>query len=82
MERALTIAEASLGPGHPATAASLHNLAELYRAQARYEAAEPLYERTLAILEVSLGSDHPTTQRVKANYEALKAAMAARDEKA
>ncbi len=40
-------------------AASLNNLAELYRAQDRYAKAEPLYERALGISEKGLGPDHP-----------------------
>ncbi len=34
-----------------AQATSLNNLAELYRAQGKYEQAEPLYQRALAIRE-------------------------------
>jgi tetratricopeptide (TPR) repeat protein len=40
-------------------AASLNNLAELYRAQGQYAQAEPLYKRSLAIVEKALGPDHP-----------------------
>ncbi len=40
-------------------AATLNNLAELYRTQGRYAEAEPLYRRALAIDEKALGSDHP-----------------------
>ncbi|MCH9020758.1 MAG: CHAT domain-containing protein, partial [Proteobacteria bacterium] len=43
----------------PDVAGSLNNLAELYRAQGRYEAAEPLYKRALAVREKALGPDHP-----------------------
>ena len=43
------LAEKEFGPDHPHVAASLNNLAELYRAQGRYADAEPLYERSLAI---------------------------------
>jgi len=50
-----------LGADHPATATSLNNLAELYRAQGNYGAALPLYERALAINEQALGADHPAT---------------------
>jgi tetratricopeptide (TPR) repeat protein len=35
------------------------NLAEVYRHQARYSEAEPLYKRSLAIRENALGADHP-----------------------
>ena len=49
----------ALGPDHPDVAKILNNLAELYRAQGRYEEAEPLYERSRAIAEKALGPDHP-----------------------
>jgi RNA polymerase sigma factor (sigma-70 family) len=39
-------------------ATSLNNLAELYRDQGQYGAAEPLYKRSLAILEKALGPQH------------------------
>jgi tetratricopeptide (TPR) repeat protein len=38
---------------------SLNNLAEFYRVQGRYAAAEPLYKRSLAIWESALGPEHP-----------------------
>ncbi|WP_141508825.1 tetratricopeptide repeat protein, partial [Candidatus Chloroploca asiatica] len=59
--RALDIRERVLGPEHPATATSLNNLAELYRAQGQYAAARPLYERALDIRERVLGPEHPDT---------------------
>jgi tetratricopeptide (TPR) repeat protein len=59
--RALAIRERALGPNHQSTAASLNNLAELYRDQGRYAEAEPLYQRALAIDEKALGPDHPGT---------------------
>jgi CHAT domain-containing protein len=55
----LAIRENALGPGHPAVATSLNNLAELYWAQARYADAEPLFKRALVIRETALGPDHP-----------------------
>ncbi|WP_031291855.1 tetratricopeptide repeat protein, partial [Leptolyngbya sp. Heron Island J] len=58
-ERRVEIVEAQLGPQHPEVAASLNNLAELYRLQGRYEEAEPLYQRSLGILEAQLGPQHP-----------------------
>ncbi|MBK7928986.1 MAG: tetratricopeptide repeat protein [Bryobacterales bacterium] len=59
--RALAIRERALGPNHPHTAASLHNLADLYQSQAQFAKAEPLYLRALAIGSKSLGPDHPST---------------------
>ena len=59
-KKALSVAEAALGPNHPNVATSLNNLAELFRAQGQYAAAEPLYQRALAIVEKALGPDHPS----------------------
>ena len=49
-QRALKIREKALGPEHPETAASLNNLAQLYREMGDYAKAEPLYQRALKIL--------------------------------
>ena len=49
----------------------LNNLAGLYRAQGRYEEAEPLYRRALAIAEKALGPEHPNVVRIKENYAPL-----------
>ncbi|MBD2160750.1 tetratricopeptide repeat protein [Limnothrix sp. FACHB-1083] len=57
----LSTTERRFGPDHPKTAASLNNLAELYRSQGRYGAAEPLFRRSLEIWERLLGADHPDT---------------------
>ena len=43
--------EQEFDPNYPNTAALLNNLAELYVAQGRYAAAEPLHQRSLAIRE-------------------------------
>lgn len=58
-ERALKVAEDTLGPYNPQLASFLNNLAVIYYAQGRYAEAEALYERALGITEPSLGSDHP-----------------------
>ena len=58
-EAALRVAEQNVGPDHPDVAASLNNLAELYRIQGDYAKAEPLHKRALAITEKALGPDHP-----------------------
>ena len=50
---------------------SLNNLAELYRAQRRYEEAAPLYQRARAIREEVLGAKHPDVAVVLENYAAL-----------
>ena len=58
-QRALAIDEQQVGSQHPDTAASLANLAELYRVQGKYEQAEPLHLRALAIHEQQVGPEHP-----------------------
>ena len=40
-------------------ATSLNNLAGLYRAQGKYESAEPLYQEALALYKSLLGDRHP-----------------------
>ncbi|HEU4321779.1 MAG TPA: tetratricopeptide repeat protein [Roseiflexaceae bacterium] len=60
-ERALAINERVLGPDHPETAATLHNLASLHQNQGEYDQARPLYERALAIKERVLGPGHSST---------------------
>lgn len=57
----MAISEKTLGPEHPATAASLNNLAVLLHDQGDYAGARPLYERALAIREKALGPEHPAT---------------------
>jgi CHAT domain-containing protein/Flp pilus assembly protein TadD len=60
-EKVLAIRRKQLGDNHPSTAASIGNLAELYRAQGRYSEAEPLYQQALAIRRKQLGENHPDT---------------------
>jgi MYXO-CTERM domain-containing protein len=50
-ERALAVTEKALGRRHPNVAASLNNLATLYRAKGEYARAEPILQRALAIFE-------------------------------
>lgn len=59
IERALTIAEKSLGPEHPDLAQSLNALASLYGARGKLAQAEALLTRALAIREKALGAEHP-----------------------
>jgi CHAT domain-containing protein/Tfp pilus assembly protein PilF len=58
-QRVLAIREKALGPDHLKVAASLNNLAEVYREQRRYTDAEPLIKRALAIREKALAPGHP-----------------------
>jgi tetratricopeptide (TPR) repeat protein len=48
-----------LGTEHPEFAASLSNLAVLYRAMGRYSEASELYQRSLTISRKALGPEHP-----------------------
>jgi tetratricopeptide (TPR) repeat protein len=59
LKRALKLREKSLKPDDPALAASLNNLAVLYKIQGKSAEAEPLYQRALAINEKALGPEHP-----------------------
>lgn len=52
------MAEREFGPDHSNVAASLNNLAEIYRAQGQYALARPLLKRALVINETALGLDH------------------------
>ena len=70
-QRSLAISEKALGPDHPEVAATLNNLAGLYRSQGRYEEAEPLYQRDLAISEKALGPDHPSVATTLNNLAGL-----------
>jgi tetratricopeptide (TPR) repeat protein len=71
-QRSLAIREKTLEPEHPDVAASLGNLASLYRSQGKYAEAEPLYQRSLAISEKTLGPEHPDTKVVRENLQSLR----------
>lgn len=71
LERTVAIRESTLGPGHPASATSIDNLARFLRAQGDYAAARPLYERALAIRERALGPEHPDTAQSLNNLAGL-----------
>jgi tetratricopeptide (TPR) repeat protein len=57
--QALAIYKEVLGEKHPLYAASLNNLAELYREMVDHARAEPLYRQALAIWKEALGEKHP-----------------------
>ncbi|MEO5331395.1 MAG: tetratricopeptide repeat protein [Magnetococcus sp. YQC-5] len=65
--QSLTLAESRLGADHPDTALFVNHLANLYKAQSRYAAAEPLYQRALNIKEKALGANHPDTATSMSN---------------
>src|SRR5690606_40109668 len=48
-------------PAHPATAASLHNLATLLDVREQYRTAEQLFARALAIRQEVYGEEHVDT---------------------
>ena len=70
-KKALEVAEENVGPYHPDVAASLNNLAELYRTQGHYAQAEPLYKRSLKIVEEALGPNHPSVANSLGNLAGL-----------
>src|SRR5437764_11821541 len=57
-QRSLAMLQRTLGPNHPAVAATLGNLAALYEEEGRYAEAEGLCHRSVEILERALGPDH------------------------
>src|SRR5262245_18906103 len=69
--RALVIRESTLGRDHPQVAATLIQLAHIYRVQRRYADAEPLLKRALAIREKTLGPGHPEVTAVANDLIAL-----------
>ena len=66
-QRALAVAEKSLGPNHPQVAAVLIGLASAYEDENKYADAELLFKRALSIDQVALGSDHPSTGEAQMN---------------
>jgi tetratricopeptide (TPR) repeat protein len=58
-QKARTTAQERLPAQHPNIAATLNNLAELYRSQGKDNEAEPLYQEALAIDRASLPPNHP-----------------------
>ena len=59
------------GPQDTRLAININNLAELYRLQAKYTEAEPLYKRSLAIWEKALGLEHPNVAKSLNNLASL-----------
>ncbi|MDD3581795.1 MAG: tetratricopeptide repeat protein [Desulfobacca sp.] len=71
LQRSLKIREKALGPEHHDVAASLNNLAALYREQGHYAEAKPLWQRALQIFEKALGPYHPYVATCLENYATL-----------
>jgi len=70
-EKAVGLAQRTLGPDHAETIKSLSNLASLYEAQGRHGEAEPLLKRALEGFERVLGKDDPTTLAAVSSLGAL-----------
>jgi tetratricopeptide (TPR) repeat protein len=64
LQRAADIRKRLLGPEHPDTLTSLHELATLYNYQGRYAPAETLYKQVLEGRRRVLGPDHQDTLAV------------------
>jgi tetratricopeptide (TPR) repeat protein len=58
---ALAIREKVLGKGHPYTATTYNNIAEVFHAQGNYDKALEYHSYALAIREKILGKEHPDT---------------------
>jgi Tfp pilus assembly protein PilF len=77
LERALAIREQVLGPTHPETAISLHNLGVLREAQGDLAGAGALLARALAIREAKLGPDHAETAKTRRRLAAVQRTLQA-----
>ncbi len=64
-----------LGPEHPNTIRSLHNLAALYEDMGRFEEALPLMERDLVLAERVFGAEHDSTLKAINNLAVLYSRM-------
>jgi CHAT domain-containing protein/tetratricopeptide (TPR) repeat protein len=60
---AVKLAQSVLGTRHPDTAIIMSNLADLYRLEAQFTDAEPLYQQAKDILEETRGRDNPDTAK-------------------
>jgi len=56
----LAINEKALGESHRDVAATLNQLAVVYRHQGKYGDAEVIYSRVLEIRKTTLGESHPS----------------------
>ncbi|MCB9702087.1 MAG: tetratricopeptide repeat protein [Myxococcales bacterium] len=71
LARALTLAEATLGPEHIGVATILDHLAGVHAAADERDEARALLRRALKIRARALGAAHPDTQRTQASLDAL-----------
>jgi hypothetical protein len=79
-EQVLADRERLLGPDHPDTLQSRHNLANSYRAAGRLDEAISLHEQVLADRERLLGPDHPDTLTSRHNLADANRAAGRADE--
>jgi CHAT domain-containing protein/Flp pilus assembly protein TadD len=61
LRKVLAVREELLGPKHPDTATTYHNLASNLAAQGKAQEGEPLLHKALAVREEVLGPRHPET---------------------
>jgi tetratricopeptide (TPR) repeat protein len=66
--RTLGILEKSVGRQHQRAGIALNKLAEVYRAQGRWEDAGRFYPQAIAIVEKDSDPDHPTVAGLLENY--------------
>ncbi|WAS90965.1 serine/threonine-protein kinase [Nannocystis punicea] len=74
LERALALAESTLGPDHLGVATVVGHLAALRAEAGELDAARSLLARALEIRRRTLGASHPDTAQTQARLEALAAA--------
>ncbi len=66
-EKAIAIAESTLGPDHPVVSGSVNNLGLIFRARGEPAIAREHFRRALRIRETTYGPDHPQVAVVVAN---------------
>ena len=71
-QRALALREQRLGPDHPDTAETLHDLACCGNSKETPQEALALSQRALAIRDQALGRTHPKTRATRERLTALR----------
>ncbi|MDV7340690.1 tetratricopeptide repeat protein [Terasakiella sp. A23] len=77
--KGLEIRQRLLGEDHPSLATSYNNVGTNLFKQEHLRDAEPFIGKAYDILTRVLGAEHPTTVKAKANWEAVKQALAERE---
>ncbi|MFB2894912.1 tetratricopeptide repeat protein [Aerosakkonemataceae cyanobacterium BLCC-F50] len=70
-EQSLKLALQILGPEHYNVAASMNNLAQLYKYQGEYSQAESFFIEALAMIKRLLGPEHPDVATCQSNLAGL-----------